>query len=636
MTPWHPLPPQVFQYVEQTPGTILLHTSRPGESVCSRLFTSPLQIIEIRQLDDLPELFSKIEEAIEQGLFAAGHFAYECARYFEPTVPTRSLRDSDLLACFAIYDRCYTFNHCLGAFDASTPFLAALPQNIDYPDSHRSPDVHFNLDEQQFASRVEQIHEWIRAGDVYQLNFTFPLRAQFAESPSDLYSRLTAAQPVDYGAFLHSRPEHHILSFSPELFFRIDENRRITSQPMKGTGPRGRTNAEDNEIAGWLANDPKNRAENVMIVDLIRNDLGRVCSFGSVKVEQLFAVERYPSLWQMTSRISGDLLPDVGYEGIFRALFPCGSITGAPKVRAMQLLAQIENEPRGVYTGAIGYFSKKQTVFNVAIRTLEYEGGVVRGGIGSGIVIDSKPAEEYRECLLKADFLTVSSEPFSLIETMLWNGTFPFLELHLDRIADSAHYFGFVSDRDTIRDVLLRAVSQFTEDQPRKIRLLLSPDGETHIDSELLPSFRNDKEPLRACLASIRTNLRDRFLFHKTTRRELYNRAYTAANSSGFTDAIFLNTDEEVTEGAVNNIFIEHSGSWYTPPLECGLLPGVYRRHLLSTLPDVKENIIALNDLKAADGVYICNAVRGLRRVIIDFDAHIGIRESTTVPDQRR
>ena len=212
---------------------------------------------------------------------------------------------------------------------------------------------------------------------------------------------------------------------------------------MKGTARRGRTTSEDREIAAELAADPKNRAENVMIVDLIRNDLGRICSFGSVRVDQLFNVKRYSTLWQMTSTVSGELRPEIGYGQIFRALFPCGSITGAPKVRAMQLLAQIEDEPRGVYTGAIGFFSREETVFNVAIRTLALESGKAVMGVGGGIVIDSQAEEEFRECRLKAEFLTRSAEPFSLIETMLWDGGFPLMELHLDRLADSAEYFEF-------------------------------------------------------------------------------------------------------------------------------------------------------------------------------------------------
>ena len=258
------------------------------------------------------------------------------------------------------------------------------------------------------------------------------MRIEAQGTAAALYARLRARQPVGYGAFLHWQPGRRILSFSPELFFHVDcdaarsGGRRIATRPMKGTARRGRTTREDREIAEWLQADAKNRSENVMIVDLVRNDLGRVAQTGSVRVEELFAVERYPTLWQMTSTVSADLRPEAGFYDIFRALFPCGSVTGAPKVRAMQLIAQLEDAPRGVYTGAIGFFSPRQTVFNVAIRTLELDGERGTMGAGSGIVIDSNAAEEFRECLLKAEFVTRSSaelpERFSLIETMLWDG----------------------------------------------------------------------------------------------------------------------------------------------------------------------------------------------------------------------
>ena len=624
----HPLPPHIFTYIEHTPGTVLLHSSRPGDSPFSRLFTAPLQIIEISRLDDLPHLFSTIQQAIHHGQCAAGYFSYECAQYFEPAATLRPPRDSDLLAWFGIYAQPLIFDHRLGTFDSNPP-LALQPNPEPGPQSSESPSApSFALDQQQFSRCIHQIHDWIRAGHVYQLNFTFQLEAHFSQSPSSLYARLSAAQPVDYGAFLHTRSGRQILSFSPELFFRIDRDRRITTQPMKGTAPRGRTTVEDTKIAEWLASDAKNCAENVMIVDLIRNDLGCICSFGSIRVEKLFDLTRYPSLWQMTSSISGDLRPGISNEQIFRALFPCGSVTGAPKVHAMQLLAQIEEQPRGIYTGAIGFFSPEQTVFNVAIRTLELRtlgpgNGTARGGVGSGIVIDSEPAAEYRECRLKAEFLTRSAEPFSLIETMLWNGSFPLLDLHLERLADSAHYFDYPCDPIAIRSALLNEASRFTDNCPRKLRLLLHADGATHLESEILPDLVDDDAPLRICIAAHRTESADRFLFHKTTRRELYNRAYTAARSANLTDILFLNTRGEVTEGAVHNIFIESSGRWYTPPLDCGVLPGVYRRHLLSGRPEIKEKILTLNDLKAADGVYICNAVRGLRRVTVDFQAGI-------------
>lgn len=617
MNRWHPLPIGLYSLAERTPGTVLLECSRPGSSRLSRLFANPQRILEARTAAELEAMFPQIEDAIRHNLVAAGFFAYECGQCFEPTATQRPLPSGDLLAWFGIYEHCYCFDHHAGAFINEPP--PDLPPAHLLESSHL-PVVSLGIDPPDYSTRIAQIHEWIRAGDVYQLNFTFPLRVDLAETPAQLYARLQAAQPVEYSAFLHSQPGRHILSLSPELFFRIDENagvRRITTRPMKGTASRGRTTVEDREIAAWLASDRKNCAENVMIVDLIRNDLGRICTFGTVHVDKLFEVERFPTLWQMTSTISGQLRPGVQYVDIFRALFPSGSVTGAPKIRAMQLLAQIEEGPRGVYTGAIGFFSREQSVFNVAIRTLTLDAGHATMGIGSGIVIDSDPEAEFRECRLKAEFLTRSPERFSLIETMLWEGGFPLLDLHLDRLEDSADYFDFACDRASIKAAVLEEASALSDPRSHKIRLLLDSDGTLHIESGLLAA--SAAGIARVCIASERTSPADRFLFHKTTHRSLYDRAFVEASADGFADVLFLNTQEQLTEGAISNVIVETEGRWYTPPIECGLLPGVYRRHLLQTRSNLEERILTLADVQAADAIYICNALRGLRKIEVSF-----------------
>jgi para-aminobenzoate synthetase/4-amino-4-deoxychorismate lyase len=500
----------------------------------------------------------------------------------------------------------------------------------------------FALTEAEYVRRIARIHEWIRAGDVYQLNFTAPMRFEVPGGAASLYARLRARQPVDYGAFLHWQPGRRILSFSPELFFRIEDDgarrggRQIVTRPMKGTAPRGRTTREDRVIADWLHCDAKNRSENVMIVDLVRNDLGRVARTGTVNVDELFAVERYPTLWQMTSTVSAELRPEVGFHDIFRALFPCGSVTGAPKVRAMQLIAELEAAPRGVYTGAIGFFSPRQTVFNVAIRTLELDGARGTMGVGSGVVIDSDPAQEFRECLLKAEFLTGlgasattpiaenvrlvrQPDEFFLIETMLWDGGYPFIELHLDRLEDSAEYFDFPCERAAVKAALEAHARGFADGTPRKVRLVLGGDGLFQITDEALPPSAAEQRIGRVRLAAERTDPTDKWLYHKSTHRPLYARAFEQAARDGFDDALFLNLRSQVTEGAISNIFVENNGRWFTPPVECGLLPGVYRRHLLATRPEIEERVLTLDDLRRAEAIYLANAVRGLRRVTLEY-----------------
>jgi para-aminobenzoate synthetase/4-amino-4-deoxychorismate lyase len=622
--PWHPLPADLYALVEQTPATVLLENSNVAAAEpISHLFVAPFRVLEASNSAELSDLFAQIEEATRRGELAAGFFAYECGEVFEPVAASTTRHPRRPLAWFGFYDRSYRFDHARGQFrDDDPPGLTHMLLEAQTRQNFTAIDVTPALGEQQYIEHIRKIHEWIRAGDVYQLNFTFPLRWRVVERPSSLYSRLRIRQPVEYGAFLHCRPGQHILCFSPELFFSIkeerDEGRRITTRPMKGTAHRGRTTSEDRQIAAWLRNDAKNRSENVMIVDLIRNDLGRLCAYGGVRVEHLFAVERHPTLWQMTSTVTGDLRTGVGYHDVFRALFPCGSITGAPKIRAMQLISQIEDEPRGIYTGAIGYFSRERTVFNVAIRTVELGGEHAKMGVGSGIVIDADAADEYRECLLKAEFLTSQDGIFSLIETILWEDGYPLLELHLDRLDDSAEYFDFRCDRAAIKAALISLSLGFADRHPRKVRLLLNAEGSIQIEHESLSRADASQEPVRVCMAAQRTDPGNRFFFHKTTHRQLYTSALQAAAAEGFDEVLFLNTRGEVTEGAISNIFLVKAGRWCTPPLESGLLAGVYRRHLLETRPEIEERVLYQSDLETADAIHLSNAVRGLRRVVLD------------------
>jgi para-aminobenzoate synthetase/4-amino-4-deoxychorismate lyase len=556
------------------------------------------------------------------------------------------------LAWFGIYQRPHLFDHRTGAFVEGDPPALAQFRSAEDSESLPAPelDCALTMTEQEYAQRIADIHALIRSGDVYQLNFTIPIQVRVTGNSAAHYRQLRTLQPAPYGAFLHTEPGHCILSFSPELFFRLEsvpapkpsvphpcdvlpsqgwettaQTRRITTRPMKGTAPRGRTTAEDRTLAEWLRNDPKNRAENVMIVDLLRNDVGRLCTFGSVQVRDLFAVERYPTLWQMTSTVTGELRPEVGFQDIFRALFPCGSITGAPKIRAMQLLAQLEGRPRGVYTGAIGFFSKEESVFNVAIRTLSLRDDQGIMGVGSGIVIDSNPGDEFRECLLKAEFLTrpanqaahPSPHSFSLVESLLWQRVYPLIEMHLDRLEDSATYFAFPFNRTQTKAALQTHANSLHLSQ--KVRLLLNNNGALQITSE--PIAAPSAKPLRVRIAAQRTDSKDLMYFHKTTHRPLYTEVLKAAIAAGYNDVLFLNQRGEVTEGAIHNIFIEMDGHLLTPPVDGGLLPGVHRRHILANHPNAEERVLSLDDLREADAIYLSNAVRGLRRAVIHWDS---------------
>jgi para-aminobenzoate synthetase/4-amino-4-deoxychorismate lyase len=619
------LPAGVYSLVEQTPAAVLLESASSQDgSGLSRLFLEPVAILAPRDAGECERALEEMEAAPGQGLFAAGFMTYECGGCFEPRTGLRGAgmrkpAAGQPLMWFGIYERCYVWDHRAGRFVGGEP--AGLGSVIAAAAAGDDPlAVRVEITEEEYAGRIEAIHEWIRAGDVYQLNFTFPLRFEAPGRVAALYAELRRRQPVEFGAFIHWEREKYVLSYSPELFFRVEqegERRRITTRPMKGTARRGRTTAEDRDVAEGLRQDAKNRSENVMIVDLLRNDLGRLCEFGSVETQDLFAVERHPTLWQMTSTVSGVLRPEVRLREILRALFPCGSVTGAPKVRAMQIIGEVEGEPRGVYTGAIGYFSREESVCSVAIRTVEMDGGGAKLGVGSGIVIDSDAADEFRECRLKARFVTERPPEFELLESLLWRGgEYPFLELHLDRMEDSAGYFDFRFDRGEVRDRIMAAGAAMPDEAARKVRVLLGRDGGVRIEWEPAGAASGT---VRVCIAAERTDAADCFYFHKTTHRPVYARALRAAQTAGFDDVLLLNRDGQVTESALANVFLEKDGAWFTPPVERGLLAGVYRRHVMETR-GVRERILTAEDVRAADRVYLTNAVRGMRMVEIDWE----------------
>ena len=386
---------------------------------------------------------------------------------------------------------------------------------------------------------------------------------------------------------------------------------------MKGTMKRGKTPGEDRENRDRLHESIKNRAENVMIVDLLRNDIGAVARTGSVAVTSLFDVERYGTLFQMTSTVKGILPPETSYSDIFRRLFPCGSVTGAPKIRSMEIIHELEQAPRGVYTGAVGYIAPDgEAVFNVAIRTPVIRGGEGVMGIGSGIVWDSDPADEYGECRLKADFLVSPPVDFELLETLLFkNGRFRLLRGHIERMGESAEYFGFRFDARQLEDFLDGFARDISGNGPYRVRVLCNWHGRLRAEhAELGTVVRKDRGG-RIAFAATAVDSADTMLYHKTTRREVYDRLYRAARERGLADVIFQNERGEVTEGAISNVFIRTKGRLCTPPVRCGLLNGLMRRYIMAKLEHAREEVITPDDVRCAEAVYICNSVRGVTRV---------------------
>ncbi len=610
MTGWQPLPESVFALAAAEPFSLLFHTARYSqENHQSRLFRRPVRRIQAFTQEEIPAAFALLERSLDEGLHVAGYFAYECGRHFEPTIGAGLPRTRDAQSAPLIWLGCYAeplvFDHAATS-QAGDEFAA---NGVEEDAKSETERWRLRISSAEYRCRIEAILEKIRAGESYQANFTDAVEFSVARhSAMALYRRLIRQQPVAYGAFL-DLGERKILSFSPELFFRRD-GERVVTRPMKGTMPRGVDSAEDEVQAQRLRKDPKNRAEHVMIVDLLRNDLGRIAEMGSVRVEDLFTVERYPTLLQMTSTISARVPEKLDFYAIFRALFPSGSITGAPKVHTMRILAGLEAHPRGVYCGAIGYFSPdRKAVFNVAIRTLEITGERATMGVGGGIVADSRADEEYGECLLKASFLSCRTPEFELIETMLWRDGVKLEELHLERLKASAQYFDFDCDTGKVRERIAEAGRGCRPGVGHRLRLLLNREGECRVEAHPLGDWQAHG---RIALAAERVNSTDRFLRHKTTHRALYDRYRGLAAERGLDDVIFLNERGELTEGAISNLFVERDGWLLTPPLSAGVLPGVFRRQVLESRSEAREETLTPDDLQRAERIYLCNALRGM------------------------
>lgn len=589
------------------PGTVLLDGAGGSSGSVSLLFHDPVSELVARSLDQVVDVLSGVEAACREGYHVAGFLAYEAGyafwpQWFSASTTDRSLPGAVPLAWFGVFrDRQVLEAGVMEAWAAGVEPVS-LPHLFPAEDAAR------------FKQRVGDIRGLIREGDVYQINHTTRFTGSFPGDPVRLYRTLRQRQPVGLGGFLQVG-EASVLSLSPELFFQ-QSGLHIEAEPMKGTAPRGGTPQQDRDLRDWLGNDEKNRAENLMIVDLLRNDLSVVSEPGSVVVPDRFHIQALPSVHQMTSRIQATLREGTDFADLVRALFPCGSITGAPKLRAMQRIAELETGPRGVYCGAIGYVSgvgaERRSVFSVAIRTAVLRGTDLTLGAGGGIVWDSDPDEEWRETLLKTRFFSDAPErgPLQLIETMRAgsDGQIAWLPRHLDRLAASASALGFNYDRIGVEEALRSVLARTGEAQ--RIRLLLHPGGEVQVQSSAITPL--PEAPLRLCLTDVRIASQHPRYRHKTTDRGPYDAAAAHAASRGCYDGLLVNERGEITEGAITNIFIRKGDIWMTPPLTCGLLPGV-GRHVFMSTHAAKERILFPGDVVDADEIRLTNAIIGER-----------------------
>ena len=555
------------------------------------IFSGSVAAVRADSPGEIQRAFATIESQLAAGRYAAGYFSYELGYAFERRLlhllpPDRKVP----LIWFGIFENCAPRD----------PAPESLPR------AHAGPLAH-GWDQARHAAAFEHVHALIEAGDFYQANLSYRAHFAFAGDPYALYRELRTRSGARYCAFVDDG-ERQILSLSPELFFEMSRDGRVRTRPMKGTAARGATAEEDYAATARLLASEKERAENLMIVDLLRNDLSRIAQPGSVVVEKLFEVETYPTVHQMVSTVAATLRPSLRLETIVRALFPCGSVTGAPKLRAMEVIRETETSPRGVYCGAVGHFAPDGSAsFNVGIRTLTISG--VRGelGIGGAIVHDSQAQAEYAECQIKAHFYESARTPLALIETLRFEPVDGFARFsrHLARMASSAAALGLVFDHGRARDALERAIEDGSV--PLRVRLVLDEEGTfTSCTWPYIPCT----QPWRYTISPKRVSSADQLLRHKSSRRELFDAEY-ALRSNGCDEVLFVNERGELTEGSRTNIFLQMNGALVTPELASGLLDGCLRRELLDE-GRCQEVLITPENLARADKVYLGNSLRGL------------------------
>ncbi len=567
--------------------TFIARVQTPGDHWLE--FHDPVLVLQADSPDAVQRTLVDVEQLTrDRGLHAVGFVAYEAGAAFGMPV---ALEKGDLpLAWFALCE------------PAGVLRVGRHQRTADYKIGTLTPSI----DRAQFAEAFGRIKGHLAEGNSYQANYTFRMSGAFEGDATSFFADLCEAQRGQHSAFI-DLGRFAICSASPELFFEI-QGLDIVARPMKGTARRGRTSDEDRSARGELAASPKNQAENVMVVDMVRNDLGRIAEVGSVRVSELFTVERYPNVWQMTSCVQARSLAPLAE--IFSALHPSASVTGAPKVATMALLRELEAAPRGVYTGAVGHVPPDGLAsFNVAIRTavIDRIRSTLSFGIGSGIVWDSEPDAEYDECLLKGSVLGQRPVGFDLLETLRWSPSdgFFLLEAHLERLGEAAEYFSVPVQMGEVRAALALAVAGAAG--PLRLRLLVSRDARVRIEQR---PFVAATGVVRVAIAAAPIDTSNVFLFHKTTNRRVYDEARTS--KPGVDDVLLWNADGEVTEGSIANLVAEIDGVRVTPPVSCGLLAGTYRAMLLES-ELVTEQVITLDSLRRATGLWLVNSVQGER-----------------------
>lgn len=603
-------------------GTILLESIRKDdENIYSYLFQDPAAVIQCVSSRMVESSIEQIDEITRKGMHAAGFIGYEAGTAWTPGCP-EIISNAFPLLWFGLYEKVERFEG---------PLVLPASENTYEPVDHS-----LDVSKEEYQGCVRNILQLIRDGETYQVNYTARTRFRWRHGAWQLYLRLRRSQPVPYGAFINCG-DYSIISLSPELFLMKCGN-MLQTRPMKGTAPRGTDQDSDEKVMKWLGSDPKNMAENRMIVDLMRNDLGRLAEIGKVQVHEPFRVEPYSGLFQMTSGVRCTMREGVGLTELLKATFPPGSITGAPKINTMRIISDLEKSPRKIYTGAIGFIDPEGNLaMNVAIRTIiSTSSGMCEMGVGSGIVSDSIPEDEFRETALKAGFLNfVPHDRVDLFETILLQdtGSLLWFEEHLDRMESSAMQLGYSFLRTKAKAVMSRHIGNRARG-PAIVRLVLARTGD--ISVEVLPLTTIKKGPKRVVLSRYKTDPGNDLLRHKTTFRSDYDLELAEARNRGYVETLFTNIHGHLTEGAYTNLFVYGASSggnssggssgggssgWTTPDLQCGLLPGIWRQKFLESSRAISTTL-RVSELSAAESIVIGNSVRGAMEVdeVVDAD----------------
>ncbi len=592
---------ELFHFIINNPDTAIFFTPPIYKSAKTIIFSRTQEKITLKTKQDFDCVF-EVNNPFTQDISGFYFLNYEAGYLFEER-QNQYFDDDDILGKLFLCDNkdSLVLNSDNIEYDFSTEFYNSIEQ-IDY-----------DCDKQEYIDAIKQIKEAIKQGYTYQVNFTIRLKFQIPNL-FEFISQLVFNQSAEYITLINDN-DNYILSISPELFFKADEN-RIIVEPMKGTINRGKNLPDDAKNISSLLASKKDSAENLMIVDLLRNDIGKICNTGSVKVVKEKYVKTYETLHQMVTRIEGTLKTNNFADNLL-AIYPSGSITGAPKIKTMEIIKKLENTKRGIYTGAIGYFHGKEIVSNIPIRTfkIDYQLNTVYG-TGSGIVWDSDPDEEYKEVMLKADFFMRTNTYFELFETMLAeNNTIFLIEYHIIRLKNSARYFLFCFNENTVRELLQKTISNldFSNNKTYRLKLQLNKWGKIKITSN---PFILEAKQYKVCISDKNVNSQNRLVYHKTTNRKFYNKSLSEAKQSGFDEILFFNEHGNLTEGSYTNIIIKFNGKYITPPVGDGLLNGCMREYMIEK-NIITEDSVTLNKILKSDECYLINSVRKILPVDI-------------------